>query len=93
MSKYFRTPQAMGERPFRCPICNKIVAIFLTGSSYEICMRCNRCKSTIIVACNEEIPAVVRDLRKLQIKEQQYSASKKYPIDEDYDDQVMEAAG
>lgn len=84
------TPQALGERPFRCPICNKIVAIFLTGSSFEICIRCSRCKTTMIIACNEEIPAVVRLLRALQLKEQQFQVEKQYPVG---DHQVMEATG
>lgn len=53
---YFREDAMVKGGPFRCHNCHKKLAINLVGSKYQVEFVCPRCKTYIIVKCNESIP-------------------------------------
>lgn len=55
--EYFRTPEMLGTKPFRCYNCNALMIRHFVGSCYEIGLECRRCKCEIYVKCKESIPA------------------------------------
>ena len=54
MSNYFRTPEMQKGGPFRCPNCNKVLAVKLKGKCL-VQFKCPRCKSFISVKMNEPV--------------------------------------
>lgn len=70
MSNYFMTEQAKGNKPFKCPICNKMLIVTLVGSTYELILSCSRCKSLVAVTSNVELPILVEHMRELQRRRQ-----------------------
>ena len=53
---YFRTPQMMEGKGFRCYNCGKLLAVKLDGSEYEVEFKCPRCKAFIRVKMREKVP-------------------------------------
>jgi len=59
MSKsYYRKPEMFSGGPFRCYNCDKLLAANLTGSVFELHLKCPRCKAEIRIKCGEPIPFV-----------------------------------
>lgn len=54
MGNYFRTPEMEKGGPFRCPNCNKVLAVKLKGDCL-IQFKCPRCKAFISVKMNEPV--------------------------------------
>ncbi len=54
-SNYFRTPQMQTGKGFRCPNCNKSLAVKVKAPT-EIAFHCSRCKSYIYLKMQEPAP-------------------------------------
>jgi len=54
-SVYYRTPEMMGEKNFRCHNCGKMFIKDITGI-YTMKLVCPRCKTEITVKTKERIP-------------------------------------
>jgi len=55
MSSYFRRPEMVNGRGFRCYNCGKTLTLKLDGNDYEIRFKCPRCKAKITVIMNEPV--------------------------------------
>lgn len=51
----FLTPQWQGEKPFRCHVCGRMLALDIQGSLLQVVLHCVRCKSLIIVRVPAEL--------------------------------------
>lgn len=55
MGKYVLTKQFEGERPFRCPRCNKLVAVDVQGE-FKLVVVCVRCRARLTLEVGEALP-------------------------------------
>lgn len=55
MGSYFRRPEMVNGKGFRCYNCGKLLTIKLQGSDYVVVLRCPRCKAKIKVEMNEPV--------------------------------------
>ncbi len=55
---YFRTKQMERGGPFHCFNCGKKLTIKVTGTEYELRLKCPRCKTYFFIKCNEKIPFI-----------------------------------
>lgn len=55
MGNYFRRPEMMEGRGFRCYNCGKMLALKVEGSNYEIKLLCPRCKARIKLEMREPL--------------------------------------
>lgn len=58
MSKYFKSREMEGERPFKCYVCKKILLTNIEGE-YTIKLNCSRCKTKITLECVDPVPSVL----------------------------------
>jgi hypothetical protein len=55
MSSYLETPAIQGERPFRCYVCGKMLAVSIEGE-YRVRLQCHRCKTKITLETVKPLP-------------------------------------
>lgn len=55
---YFNTPAMKGEKPFKCYVCSKMLAVELEGE-YTIKLKCPRCQTQITLETKKPIPSVL----------------------------------
>lgn len=55
MGVYFETPEIKGEAPFKCYVCNKLLAADISGD-YKIVLTCRRCKTKITLETEKALP-------------------------------------
>ena len=55
MADYYETPQMEGEKPFKCYVCNKMLAVDIQGE-YTIKLQCPRCKTRITLETKAPLP-------------------------------------
>ena len=53
---YYRSSHMVEGAPFKCINCNKTLMNRISGSVYELELKCPRCKAELTVKCNEPIP-------------------------------------
>lgn len=58
MADYYETPAMEGEKPFKCYVCGRMLAIDLEGE-YTIKLHCSRCKTKITLETKKPIPDVL----------------------------------
>ncbi len=56
MSQIKYTKSMLGEKPFRCYVCGKVLLVAIEGE-YEIRLNCPRCKTCIVLICRSPIPS------------------------------------
>lgn len=55
MGNYFRTPEMMSGKGFRCFNCGKMLAVKLKGQCV-VAFNCPRCKAYIFIKMREAVP-------------------------------------
>lgn len=55
MGKVTTTKQYEGERPFRCPRCNRLAAVDIQGE-FKLIITCNRCHAKLTLEVSEPLP-------------------------------------
>lgn len=58
MGKIMTTKQFEGERPFRCPRCNKLVIADIVGE-FKLSIVCVRCHAKLTLEVTEPLPATL----------------------------------
>ncbi len=56
MTQYFRRPEMVEGKGFRCYNCGKLLAVKMTGDRYSIHFKCPRCHAYVIVRMGEPPP-------------------------------------
>lgn len=56
MGKIIETKAFLGQRPFRCPRCNKVALVDVQGTC-RLVLVCSRCKSRVTLETAEPLPA------------------------------------
>lgn len=56
MSSYFRTPEMVTGKGFRCYNCGHQLAVKIDGNAYVVELVCRKCKAFIRVKMNEPVP-------------------------------------
>ena len=55
MADYFETEAIVGETPFKCYICNKMLIVDIEGE-YTVKLQCPRCKTKITLETKKALP-------------------------------------
>lgn len=58
MGKIKFTEESQGERPFRCPMCRKLLLLDVQGE-YRMLLQCVRCKTKITLETTATISAAL----------------------------------
>lgn len=58
MGKFALTREYKGERPFRCPRCNKMAAVDIQGE-FRLVIICARCHAKLTLETEEALPPVL----------------------------------
>jgi transcription elongation factor Elf1 len=55
MADYFKTEAILGETPFKCYVCGKILLVDVQGE-YIVKLNCTRCDTRITLECRKALP-------------------------------------
>jgi len=55
MAEYFETEAIVGETPFKCYVCNKMLIVDIEGE-YTVKLQCPRCKTKIRLETEKSLP-------------------------------------
>lgn len=55
MADYFETEAIMGETPFKCYVCGKMLIVDIEGE-YVVKLQCSRCKTKITLESRKALP-------------------------------------
>jgi phage FluMu protein Com len=55
MADYFESEAILGETPFKCYVCNKMLVVSIEGE-YIVDLKCPRCKTKIRLETEKALP-------------------------------------
>jgi phage FluMu protein Com len=55
MADYFESESILGETPFKCYVCNKMLIVNIEGE-YIVKLKCPRCKTKITLESEKALP-------------------------------------
>lgn len=73
--KYFSTAAIQNGGPFRCFVCDSILALQITGSDFKLKLFCKRCKTFVFIKVRLPLKFVqdIREQEKAAGKEKVFS--------------------